>query len=85
MLYLRTDYCFHLMPITPYHAELFAHELTKRFASDSGEKLATVLSDAQRHDAALCGRVREMRFGRPIECIVEHRLEQAARFGVGSG
>jgi ERCC4-related helicase len=35
------------MPITPYHAKLFAHELTKRSASDSVEKLATALSDAQ--------------------------------------
>lgn len=35
------------MPLTPYHAKLFAHELTKRSASDSVEKLATALSDAQ--------------------------------------
>lgn len=35
------------MPITPYHARYFAHELTKRCASDSVEKLASVLADAQ--------------------------------------
>src|SRR5688572_11778899 len=33
--------------VTPYHAKYFAYELTKRCASDSIEKLATVLSDAQ--------------------------------------
>jgi len=33
--------------ITDYHAKYFAHELTKRCASDSVEKLAAVLSDAQ--------------------------------------
>ena len=30
-----------------YHAKLFAHELTKRSAADSVEKLASALSDAQ--------------------------------------
>ena len=35
------------MEITPFHAKYFAHELTKRCASDSVEKLASVLSDAQ--------------------------------------
>ena len=35
------------MPITDYHAKYFAHELTKRSASDSVEKLAAVLADAQ--------------------------------------
>lgn len=32
---------------TAYHAKYFAHELTKRCSSDSVEKLATALSDAQ--------------------------------------
>src|SRR6266850_289212 len=35
------------MQLTDYHAKYFAHELTKRCASDSVEKLATALSDAQ--------------------------------------
>jgi superfamily II DNA or RNA helicase len=35
------------MPISSYHARYFAHELTKRCASDSIEKLASVLADAQ--------------------------------------
>ncbi len=35
------------MSITPYHAKLFAHELTRRAPSDSIEKLATALSEAQ--------------------------------------
>lgn len=33
--------------MTAYHAKQFAHELTKRCASDSVEKLATALSNAQ--------------------------------------
>src|SRR6202789_2397034 len=33
--------------LTVYHAKYFAHELTKRCASDSVEKLATALSNAQ--------------------------------------
>jgi superfamily II DNA or RNA helicase len=33
--------------LTAYHAKYFAHELTKRCASDSVEKLAAALSDAQ--------------------------------------
>src|ERR1700685_1570309 len=33
--------------MTSYHAKYFAHELTKRCASDSIEKLATALSNAQ--------------------------------------
>jgi SNF2 family DNA or RNA helicase len=33
--------------ITPYHAKYIAHELTRRCASDSVEKLTAVLSDAQ--------------------------------------
>src|ERR1700688_4291882 len=33
--------------MTNYHAKYFAHELTRRFASDSVEKLTSVLSDAQ--------------------------------------
>jgi len=32
---------------TPYHAKYFAHDLTRRCASDSVEKLAAVLADAQ--------------------------------------
>ena len=35
------------MSLTAYHAKLFAHELTKRSASDSVDKLASALSDAQ--------------------------------------
>jgi SNF2 family DNA or RNA helicase len=35
------------MDITAYHAKYFAHDLTRRYASDSVEKLASVLSDAQ--------------------------------------
>src|ERR1035437_6595092 len=32
---------------TPYHAKYFAHELTKRSSSDSMQKLASALVDAQ--------------------------------------
>jgi len=35
------------MRLTDYHAKYFAHELTKRCASDNVEKLAAVLADAQ--------------------------------------
>src|SRR5213594_210743 len=35
------------MSLTDYHAKYLAYELTKRCASDSVEKLATVLADAQ--------------------------------------
>src|SRR5579871_3251966 len=35
------------MQLTDYQAAFFAHELTKRSASDSVEKLAHVLADAQ--------------------------------------
>src|SRR6202050_3491793 len=35
------------MSLTAYHAKYFAHDLTKRCASDSVEKLATALSNAQ--------------------------------------
>ena len=35
------------MSLTAYHAKLFAHELTKRSSSDSVDKLASALSDAQ--------------------------------------
>src|SRR4249920_721589 len=35
------------MNLTDFHAKYFAHELTKRSPSDSVEKLASVLSDAQ--------------------------------------
>ena len=35
------------METTPYHAKFFTHDLTRRFASDCMEKLATVLADAQ--------------------------------------
>ncbi len=33
--------------LTDFHASYFAHELTKRSASDSIEKLAAALADAQ--------------------------------------
>jgi adenine-specific DNA-methyltransferase len=35
------------MDVTPYHAKYFAHGLTKRCPSDSIEKLAEALVDAQ--------------------------------------
>src|SRR6266568_3327647 len=35
------------MRLTDFHAKYYAHELTRRFASDSVEKLAGVLADAQ--------------------------------------
>lgn len=35
------------MQLTDYHAKYLAHELTKRSGSDSVEKLAAVLADAQ--------------------------------------
>lgn len=35
------------MNLTPYHAKYFTHELTKRSSSETAEKLASVLSDAQ--------------------------------------
>jgi superfamily II DNA or RNA helicase len=35
------------MNITPYHAKYFAYELTRRYSSDSLQKLAASLSDAQ--------------------------------------
>ena len=35
------------MDITNYHAKYFAYELTKRYPSDSAEKLAGALVDAQ--------------------------------------
>jgi SNF2 family DNA or RNA helicase len=35
------------MNLTPYHAKYFAHELTKRSSSESVDKLASALSDAQ--------------------------------------
>lgn len=38
---------YHLMHITDYHAKYYAHELTKRCASDSLEKLTASLADAQ--------------------------------------
>ena len=37
----------YLQRLTAYHAKYFAHELTKRCASDSVEKLTAVLADAQ--------------------------------------
>ena len=36
-----------LHPITDYHAKYYAYELTRRYASDNLEKLATTLLDAQ--------------------------------------
>jgi ERCC4-related helicase len=35
------------MSLTPYHAKYFAHELTKRYPSDSAEKLAGAVASAQ--------------------------------------
>lgn len=35
------------MSLTPYHAKYFAHELTKRYSSNSLEKFTASLSDAQ--------------------------------------
>jgi adenine-specific DNA-methyltransferase len=35
------------MNLTPYHAKYFAHELTRRYPSDSADKLAGALVDAQ--------------------------------------
>jgi SNF2 family DNA or RNA helicase len=35
------------MGLTPYHAKYFAYELTRRYSSDSLQKLAASLSDAQ--------------------------------------
>src|SRR5664280_2909367 len=35
------------MDLTAYHARYFAHDLTRRVAADSVEKLATALLDAQ--------------------------------------
>ena len=35
------------MQLTDYHAKYFAYELTKRHPSDSAEKLAGALVDAQ--------------------------------------
>jgi adenine-specific DNA-methyltransferase len=35
------------MQLTDFHAKYFAHELTKRCPSDSAEKLAGALVDAQ--------------------------------------
>ncbi|MBI5815434.1 MAG: DEAD/DEAH box helicase family protein [Nitrospinae bacterium] len=35
------------MDLTDFHAKYFAHELTRRYASDSLEKLVSVLADAQ--------------------------------------
>jgi hypothetical protein len=35
------------MKLTPYHAKYFAYELTKRSSSESVDKLASALSDAQ--------------------------------------
>jgi hypothetical protein len=35
------------MHLTPYHAKYFTYELTHRYSSDSLQKLAASLSDAQ--------------------------------------
>src|ERR1051325_1241186 len=35
------------MALTPYHAKYFAYELTRRFASDSAEKLAGAVASSQ--------------------------------------
>ncbi len=44
---LKTHEDAGLMNLTDFHATYYAHELTKRCASDSVEKLASVLADAQ--------------------------------------
>ncbi len=44
-LFLKDD--VYEMGITPYHAKLFAHELTKRSSADKLEKIASALIDAQ--------------------------------------
>jgi len=36
------------MALTPYHAKYFAYELTRRYSSDSLQKLAASLSGAGR-------------------------------------
>jgi hypothetical protein len=41
------DFCLPQTMSTAYHAKYFAYELTKRCASDSMEKLAASLADAQ--------------------------------------
>jgi superfamily II DNA or RNA helicase len=43
----QLDTFIYLQRLTAYHAKYFAHELTKRCASDSVEKLTAVLADAQ--------------------------------------
>ncbi|WP_215844458.1 SNF2-related protein [Acidithiobacillus montserratensis] len=35
------------MPLTPYHAKFFAHDLTRRSADDDTNRLSSALSDAQ--------------------------------------
>ena len=35
------------MQLTSHHIRYFAHQLTRRYSSDSVEKLASVLADAQ--------------------------------------
>src|SRR5918996_110990 len=44
---MRTECDEAVIHLTDYHAKYFAHELTKRCASDSLEKLAGALVDAQ--------------------------------------
>ncbi len=37
------------MSLTPYHAKYYAHELTRRWPTDSVEKFAAALVDAHVH------------------------------------
>lgn len=66
------------MPISDFHARYLAHELTKRCASDSVEKLAAVLSDAQvdlklqtsEGDKLRCGMKHFEAIGVPFDVVV---------------
>jgi len=49
------------MNVTPYQAKYFAHELTKRYASDSAEKLAGAVASAQVGPQSSPGRRRAIR------------------------
>jgi hypothetical protein len=44
---VRSDSVIIQIHVTVHHAKYFAHELTKRCPSDSVEKLASALSNAQ--------------------------------------
>lgn len=70
--------------ITDFHAKYLAHELTRRCASDSVEKLTAVLSDAQvdlnphQIEAALFAFKSPLSRGAILADEVGRRLEQAA-------